>query len=145
MLRMQDVGELAYGGGVTLAQWWDEKRITAGSLTSKELVKQAGFWTYLGIGIPAALMSAFNWPRGGRYAAWTDRLTHGFLFGLPGFIKSTVTNLSSTTATHTRGDAVAQAQEILRQRQAAARSNQGAAAGKGATGYEVVSPYEILT
>ena len=27
MIRIEDIGEIAYGGTVTLAEWWDNKRI----------------------------------------------------------------------------------------------------------------------
>ena len=138
-LRMSDVSEVVYGGVVTLGTWWDEKRITAGTLTDKEVLKKASFWTYLGIGIPATLMTAMNWwdAKAGKV---TERLAHGFLFGFPAFLYTTVKSMKETTST--RGDAVAQAQEILRQR-SQKRANAEHAGAK--TGYEVISPYEILT
>lgn len=140
MLKLQDIGEVAYGGAVTLANWWDGKRITDGSLTDRDLIKKAGFWTYLAVGVPSLLMSAFNWPRGGTFSPWTDRLAHGFLYGLPGFVYSTVVSLQPTASrTRSRSDAVAQAQAILREKQAMA------AKAARSTGYDVVNPYEILT
>lgn len=140
MLRTQDVGELAYGGAVTLAQWWDGDRITKGTLTDKDVLKKAGFYTFLGIGVVATAVNLMGWWRRGDQ--WTERLAHGFIYGLPGFVYSTVTSLRTTAGARSRSDAVAQAQAILRQRAAA---EAGRAAGGRSTGYNVVDPNEILT
>lgn len=137
-LRMQDVGELAYGGAVTLAQWWDSDRIKKGQLADKDVLKKAGFYTYLVIGLGATLANVFGWWRRGD--AWTERLMHGFIFGLPGFVYEMVKTLqTSSVSTHSRADALAQANAILAARQARER----AAAGK--TNYAVTDPNEILT
>lgn len=137
-LRMQDLGEVAYGGAVTLADWWDQKRIVAGTLTEKAILKKAGFYTYLVIGLAAAVVNIAGWWRRGDM--WTERLMHGFFYGLPGFIYVTAKNLQGTAVTHGRSDAVAQAQEILRQR----RANEAARTRGGATNYEVQNEQELL-
>lgn len=141
MLRTQDVGELAYGGAVTLADWWDGDRIKKGTLADKDIVKKAGFWTFAAIGVLATALNIGGWWRRGD--AWTERLMHGFIYGLPGVIYSTVNSLRATTAgTGSNSAALRQAQEILRARQAAAA---GSTPAGGKTNYNVINPYEILT
>lgn len=139
MLRMQDVGEFAYGGAVTLADWWDSDRIKKGQLADKDLIKKAGFWTFLGIGLVASVVNLAGWWRRGD--AWTERLMHGFIYGIPGVVYSTITSLRTTTGTQSRAGAVAEAQAILASRQARER----ASAANSGTRYAVTDPYEILT
>ncbi|MDD5702754.1 MAG: hypothetical protein PHU23_11980, partial [Dehalococcoidales bacterium] len=90
------------------------KRITEAQVTSKDFFKLYANWTYLGIGI-ASLVATIWWRR---YQVWTDKLTSGFLFGLPGFIYDAVK--SNGTATGSR--AVAEANRVLLAKQAAARA-----------------------
>ncbi len=134
-LRMLDITEVAFGGAVTLADWWDEKRIADATLTDKDVLKKASFWTYLAVGLPATLATAMGWWR--RQEGITERLAHGFLYGLPGFLYATVKSLGTTTAAgRVKSDAVTQAQEILRQRaaqQAAAHSTNMRARTGGVT------------
>lgn len=126
MIRMQDFGEIAYGGGVTLAEWWDDRRIADLKITEKDIFKKASFWTYLGIGLPATLMSAMGWWR--RQELWLEHISHGFLYDVPRFIY----NLVQAMGTATRGgrrshsDILRQAEEIRRQSQlpAAGRTTQ---------------------
>ena len=51
MIRIQDFGEVAYGGAVTLTSWWDNKRIEEGKIGTKDVFKKASFYTYLGVGL----------------------------------------------------------------------------------------------
>jgi len=88
MIRLQDVGELGYGGLVTGLTAWDEKRIAEGAITEKDLVKKAGFWGYLVPGGLSLFANAFGWMR--RYEPWTERLSHGFIYGFPAFVKDVV-------------------------------------------------------
>lgn len=88
MIRLQDVGELGYGGLVTGLVAWDEKRIAEGKITEKDLVKKAGFWGYLVPGGVSLFANAFGWMR--RYEPWTERLSHGFIYGFPAFVKDVV-------------------------------------------------------
>ena len=81
MLRVEEFGAIAYGGAVTWAEWWDNERIAAGRIASKEVLKKASFYTYLGIGLAAALMSTFNWLP--RWRSWTDKMATGFFYDLP--------------------------------------------------------------
>lgn len=88
MIRLQDVGVLGYGGLVTGLTAWDEKRIEDGTITEKDLVKKAGFWGYLVPGSVSLFANAFGWMR--RYEPWTERLSHGFIYGFPAFVKDVV-------------------------------------------------------
>jgi len=81
MLKMQDLGELGYGGVVTLAGWWDSKRIADGKLSQKQLFKKAGFWAYWGIGLAATLNSQFGWWKKGQ--SWSENISHGFIYDVP--------------------------------------------------------------
>lgn len=113
MIKVQDFGEVAYGVGVTFAEWWDNKRIKEGTLAKKELWKKASFYTYLGVGLPATLMSAFGWWRRGE--RWTEHLSIGFLYDFPRFILGVVQSMSAGSK-GTRSDAVREAQEIIRRK-----------------------------
>lgn len=88
MIKLQDVGVLGYGGLVTGLTAWDEKRIEEGTITEKDLVKKAGFWGYLVPGGVSLFANAFGWMR--RYEPWTERLSHGFIYGFPAFVKNVV-------------------------------------------------------
>jgi len=117
MIRMQDFGEIAYGGAVTLTEWWDDRRIADGKIANKDLWKKASFYTYLGIGLPATLMSAFGWWR--QMEKWTEHISHGFLYDMPRFIYNVVKAMSPASHGRTGSDAVRQAQEILSRRSSA--------------------------
>jgi hypothetical protein len=133
-LSVWDISEVAYGGVVTLADWWDSDRVKKAQIADKDVLKKAGFWTFAVLGLGATLMSAFGWWR--KAAPVTERMSHGFLYAVPGFIYKTVQSLRATTGANTRGDAVAEAQRIIRQRQAAAAGRK--------TGYDVTDPSQIL-
>lgn len=124
MIRMQDFGEIAYGGAVTLTEWWDDRRIADGKITKKDIWKKASFYTYLGIGLPATLMSAMGWWR--QMGLWAEHVSHGFLYDMPRFIYNIVQAMGEETTTASRSransDAVRQAQEILARRRAAPTS-----------------------
>ena len=114
MIRMQDFGEIAYGGAVTLTSWWDDKRIADGTIATKDIWKKASFYTYLGIGLPATLMSAFGWWR--QVEKWSEHISHGFLYDMPRFIYNIVKAMGTESHSRTNSDAVRQAQEILHRR-----------------------------
>ncbi len=119
MLRMQDLGELGYGGVVTMAGWWDAKRIASGSLTVKDFYKKAGFWTYWGVGLLSTLASQFGWFR--RYDTWFEHMSHGFIYDVPRQLFNLVQS-QRTAPTMVSGDAASalrEAQEIVN----AARAN----------------------
>lgn len=114
MIRMEDFGEIAYGGVVTLTEWWDNQRITEGKIAKKDILKKASFYTYLGVGLTATLSSAFGWWR--TQEKWMEHISHGFLYDMPRFILNVVQSMG-TASRSVQSDAVRQAQEILRQRQ----------------------------
>ncbi len=119
MIRIEDFGEIAYGGAVTFTEWWDNKRISEGKITNKEAFKKASFYTYLGVGLVATLASVFGWMR--NWSVWTEKVSTGFLYDLPRFSY----NLSkSMSAAGRRGvadsAAVKEAQRILETRRALA-------------------------
>lgn len=136
-IKMQDFSEIVYGGGVTFAEWWDNKRIKAGTLTKSDIVKKAGTWVYLGVGLVATLSSSFGWWR--KQEIVMEKLSTGFLYALPGFIYHTIQDTKTTQgAGRTRSDAVAEAQRILEQRRSVAML----AAGRGATGQVTERTYQ---
>ena len=116
MIRVHDLSEVAYGGAVELAQWWDEKRIADAKITKRDILKKASFWSYLGLGIPATLMSAFGFWK--RYELIAEHMSHGFFFAFPGFIRDVIVSLKKEAGapTPTESAAVAKANEILRRR-----------------------------
>jgi|GEM_PF-3038808 len=117
MIRIEEFGAIAYGGAVTVTEWWDNKRIAEGKITAKDVLKKASFYTYWGIGLVATLASVFGWLR--QWERWEEKLATGFLYDLPraGY------NLSKAITTSAgRGrpesQVVQEAQRILRERQA---------------------------
>ncbi len=94
MIRIEDFGEIAYGGAVTWAEWWDDRRILAGDITNKDVFRKASTYAYLGIGLVATLMSVFGWMR--QWERWTEHLSHGFLYDLPRFAKNLIDAMGTT-------------------------------------------------
>jgi hypothetical protein len=136
MIRVHDLSEVAYGGVVELAEWWDERRIADAKITKRDILKKASFWSYLGLGVPATLMSAFGFWR--RYELIAEHMSHGFFFGFPGFIRDVVTSMKKEAAAPVTAEsaAVNKAQEVLRRRQAelAAEGKKGLGQGAGLVG-----------
>lgn len=112
MIRVEDVGELGYGAVFAGANWWDNQRITEGKLANSDVFKKAGFWAYVGIGLPATLASAMNWMP--RQRTWIEHVSHGFLFYLPSFLMDTAKALSKPKTTQSSA-AIAEANRVLRQ------------------------------
>jgi len=129
---MLDLSEIAYGGAVTVTEWWDNKRITDGTITKKELLKKFGFWTYWVVGLGATLCSAFGW--WSRQEALMEHLSHGFLYDAPRNVYNAFQSLKEET-TAGGGGAVQAAKEIIRQRQAELAS-------KGARGRTTERTYQ---
>jgi hypothetical protein len=111
MFKFQALGAVGYGGAVTLTQWWDDKRIAEGTLADKEVWKKASFWTYLGIGLPATLVSAFGWWEGGE--SWMEPLSNGFFYDFPRFIYGLVKSMRTTGKKNADSAAIAEAKRIL--------------------------------
>lgn len=105
-IKMQDLGELGYGGLVTLTAWWDDKRIAEGKITEKDVLKKASFYGYLIPGGFCTLTSAFGWVRA--LKPWDEHISHGFIYDFPRFIKDMVTSM------RTEGGAAAAVKEAQR-------------------------------
>lgn len=123
-IRIEDFGEIAYGGAVTLATWWDNKRIGEGKIGTKDVLKKASFYTYLGVGLVATLMSVFGWMR--RYEVWAEKISTGFMYDLP----RNAYEMSKSLSAQGRGRtsdvaAVKEAQRILREQQTARQLTEG--------------------
>ena len=112
MIKMQDIGELGYGGLVTLSEWYDQKRIDEGKLTNKDILKKVSLYAYLIPGGIATLTSAFGWWRGVK--PWDEHISHGFIYDFPRFVKNMVDVMGEDTSRNA-GDsaAVREAQRIL--------------------------------
>lgn len=139
MIRIEDFGEIAYGGVVTLTEWWDNKRIDQGKIGKGDVFKKASFYTYLGVGLTATLMSVFGWMR--RYERWQEHVSHGFLYDLPRFAYS-LTKALGAGKKGSESSAVDQAQKILRERMEARALTQGRTAERSyQQEFETVAPY----
>jgi len=141
MIRIEDFGEVAYGGAVTLSEWWDNKRIEEGKLATKDVFKKASFYTYLGVGLVATLMSVFGWMR--RYERWTEKVSTGFLYDLPRFAYNMSKTLSAAGSGKASGSAaVKEAQRILQQRSTQRQITEGQATNRSyQPEFEAVSPH----
>ncbi|MBA7468321.1 hypothetical protein ES705_15616 [subsurface metagenome] len=114
MIRIQDFGEIGYGGLVTLTEWWDNKRIDEGKIGTGDVFKKASFYTYLGVGLAATLMSVFGWMR--RYERWSEHVSHGFLYDLPRFAYGLTKALGAGGRKGSGSSAVKEAQRILNEK-----------------------------
>ena len=123
MIRIEDFGEIGYGGLVTLTEWWDNKRIDEGKIGTKDVFKKASFYTYLGVGLTATLMSVFGWMR--RYERWSEHVSHGFLYDLPRFAYNLTKALGTASKRGSESSAVQEAQKILNERMRAKALTQG--------------------
>lgn len=141
MIKLQNVGALGYGGLVTGLTALDEKRIAEGTITEKDLVKKAGFWGYLVPGGVSVLANAFGWMK--RYEPWTEKLSTGFIFGFPAFVKDVVDIYKEEPvgARGAAGGAAAKAAAVMEAQKllAAAQVRQQVDLGGGAIG-AVVTP-----
>ena len=119
MIRIEDFGEIVYGGAVTLSEWWDNKRIDEGKIANKDIFKKASFYTYLGIGLAATLISVFGWMK--RYERWAEHTSHGFFYDLPRFAYNLSTSMGTAGRSKSESSAVQEAQRIIRERTTAAK------------------------
>jgi len=127
-LKIYDLGELGYGGLVTLTEWYDTKRIKAGTLEKKEILKKFSFYTYVVIGLGATVISFMNGlsekkGRRGIAPGWMEHISHGFIYDLPRQIFNNVEALLTPPGMSTTGadsNAVKQARAILEQKTRAA-------------------------
>ena len=116
MIRIEDFGEIAYGGAVTLTEWWDNKRIDEGKIARKDVFRKASFYTYLGVGLAATLISTFGWMR--RWERWSEHISHGFFYDLPRFAYTLSKSLGAESRSRSDSEAVRHSQRILQLRQA---------------------------
>ena len=142
MIRIEDFGEIGYGGLVTLTEWWDNKRIDEGKIGTGDVFKKASFYTYLGVGLTATLMSVFGWWR--RYERWSEHVSHGFLYDLPRFAYG-LTKALGAGSKRGRGSesrAVQEAQRILNEKINAKALTQGRTADRSyQREFESVAPH----
>ncbi len=127
-IRVQDMGELTFGGLVTAAKWWDKQRENQGKITSKDILKRYSLWAYLVPGGAATIMSAFGVWR--RQEAWNEHISHGFIYGFPQFLLDVVDAMKETG---TSSSAVREANRIVQDRAHAAKQ---LVAGKTARSYQ---------
>ena len=114
MIRMQDVGELGYGGLVTLSEWYDDKRIAEGKITKKDIFKKTALYAYLVPGAVCTLTSAFGWWR--QLSPWDEHISHGFIYDFPRFLKNMVNVMGEGTQRNPSSSAaLIEAQRILDQ------------------------------
>lgn len=88
MVRVEDIGELVYGGAVLAAEEWDKRRITDLKITNKDVLRKAATYTYLVPGATATVMSAFGMMR--RWSTLQEHLSHGFIYDFPRWLWNTV-------------------------------------------------------
>jgi len=140
MIRMEDFGEIGYGGVVTLTEWWDNKRIDEGKIGAKDVFKNASFYTYLGVGLAATLMSVFGWMK--RYERWSEHISHGFLYDVPRFAYNLTKALGTSGKRGSESSAVQEAQKILNEKMRAKALTQGRTAERSyQREFESVAPY----
>ncbi len=108
-IRVEDIGEFAYGGLVTGAKFLDGQRMADGRLGDSEVMKRFSTYAYLIPGAGATLLSAFGGLR--RQEKWWEHLSHGFIFGFPQWVTEVVSAMQGTQSN--RGAAVREAQRIL--------------------------------
>jgi hypothetical protein len=116
-VRMEDLGELGYGGLVTLTEWWDDQRIADGKLTEKDFFKKASTYGYLVPGGICLVTSAFDLAR--PIKPWDEHISHGFIYDFPRFIRKAVKSFSEEGTA--KSAAVREAQRIARLHQETGR------------------------
>ena len=141
MIRIEDFGEIGYGGLVTLTEWWDNKRIDEGKIGKGDVFKKASFYTYLGVGLAATLMSVFGWMR--RYERWSEHVSHGFLYDVPRFAYNLTKALGAGGRKGSGSSAVNEAQKILERTRAKALTQGGGRTAERSyqREFETVAPY----
>ncbi len=128
MFRVEDTGELFYGGLVTGAEFFDKKRVEDGRIADGDFWKKWSTYAYLAPGLTATGMSAFGWGR--RWSVWAEHVSHGFLYALPGFLTDVVQSMQNGT---TASAAVREAQRLINTKGRTPAARQLAAAGGRST------------
>lgn len=119
MIKMQDIGELGYGGLVTLSEWYDDKRIEEGKITKKDILKKISTYAYVLPGGLCTLTSAFGWIRA--LKPWDEHISHGFIYDFPRFLKNIVGAMKAEAGKGSSSAAVREAQRILERRKTTSR------------------------
>ena len=112
-MRVEDIGEFAYGGLVKGAEEWDKKRMTDGAITQKEVFKKFSTYAYVVPGGLATVMSAFGIWR--QAETWAEHVSHGFIYDFPRFLVNVINDMRETAGTDTKSAAVKEAQRIMRE------------------------------
>jgi len=121
MITVHEVGALGYGGVVTLTEWWDNKRIQESKIGPKDVFKKASFYSYLGIGLGATLISGLG--KFPRYEKWFEKISTGFFYDIPRFSYNMYKTLTPASTSNAGSRAVAEAQRLLKQAPAAVNMN----------------------
>ncbi|KKK85926.1 hypothetical protein LCGC14_2768360 [marine sediment metagenome] len=129
MFRVEDTGELFYGGLVTGAEFFDKKRVEDGKIADSDFWKKWSTYAYLGPGLGATMMSAFGWGR--RWSVWAEHVSHGFLYALPGFLTNVVQSMQNGSTDASA--AVREAQRLINAKKGSSAARQLAAAGGRST------------
>ncbi len=124
-IKVQDLGELTYGGLVTATKVWDKNRVADGKITDKDLLKKASFHAYLIPGGLATLFSAFGVMR--KQEPWLEKISTGFIYGFPGFLLDVV-NAMKESGTSAGSGAVKEAQRLVNERAKAKQLGAGLSA-----------------
>jgi len=111
-MRVEDLGELAYGGLVKGAEEWDKKRITDGALTQKDVFKKFSTYAYVVPGGLATVLSAFGIWR--QAETWAEHVSHGFIYDFPRFLVNVINDMRETTGSDVKSAAIKEAQKIIR-------------------------------
>ncbi|MBU0778375.1 hypothetical protein KKF82_08970 [Patescibacteria group bacterium] len=111
-IRVEDLGELAYGGLVTGAKFMDTNRIADGKLTNGEILKKFETYAYLVPGLGSVIASAFGMMK--RQETWLEHISHGFMYGFPGWLTEVVQSMQAGGA---GSAAVREAQRIINRTQ----------------------------
>ena len=127
MFKTEQLGATAYGGAVTVAEWWDKKRIDEAKITNKDILKKAGTYAFFVVGLAALASSAMGWWR--RWESYTEPISIGFLYDLPRVGYNIVKALGSTTTTSSR--AIEEANRIAAEARARSRRQLGAGTPAG--------------
>lgn len=107
MIRVQDIGPIAYGGLVTWLTDVDKDRVAKNEIRENEWYKKASFYAYVVPGAVSLIANAMGLMR--RWEPWTERIMHGFLYDLPRFAKGMVASLKTSASV----GAISEAQRIL--------------------------------
>jgi len=140
-LRVEDIGELAYGGLVVGAEQLDKQRMDKGEITDKDFMKKMSTYAYLVPGLVATGISAFG-PRMMRnMEPWMEHISHGFIYDFPRFVTNTVNTMRETSGGGAKQKAVEEATRIMRESRAKALNAGREASRTYQQEFESVAPH----